>query len=113
VTVAGVASNGVNFTVSSSAAVLLGDQNVESFQDTDALGQAEAFQTTASASGTLAFLSIYIDSANTVGQLTVGLYTSSRGHPPTLLTQASTTAIINGAWNKIAIPAVNISSGAR
>jgi hypothetical protein len=106
----------VTFNISAApppSTVLLGDQNVESNLDSNGLGAAEAFQSTAFASGSLASLSVYLDSTNTVKQLTIGLYSENGGHPGTLLTQASTTQMTAGAWNKIAVSSVNISSGTK
>jgi hypothetical protein len=106
----------VTFNVSSApppTVVLLGDQTLESSGDSNPLGQAEAFQTTATATGNLSSLSVYLDSSNSVAQLTIGLYADSGGHPGTLLTQGSTTKMTNAAWNKVSVPAVNVTSGAK
>lgn len=91
--------------------VLFGDSIVENYQDTNVLGQAEAFQTTATASGMLGSLTVYLDQGNTVGQLTIGLYTDNGGDPGTLLTQASTTQMTAGTWNTIPVSPVSITSG--
>jgi hypothetical protein len=45
-------------TICAATSVLLGDQTVESKQDSDAAGSAEAFQTTASTSGTVGSLTV-------------------------------------------------------
>lgn len=92
--------------------VLLGDQNVESQHDQNALGSAEAFQTTAAGTGTVSKLSLYLDAASTATKVTVGLYADNgSGHPGTLLTSASTTTVANGAWNEVAVPPVGVTSG--
>src|SRR5271167_1840910 len=57
-----------------SSGVLLGDQNVESTVDSNADGRAQAFQTTASASGVLSSLSLYVDPTSTASQIEIGLY---------------------------------------
>lgn len=90
--------------------VLFGDQTIEGQRDSDSLGSAEAFQTTATANGTLNSLALYLDSSATVKTVTVGLYTDKSGHPGTLLTQGSTTAIQAGAWNTINVPAISVTS---
>lgn len=94
-----------------SQTVLFGSQVIEAQQDSNALGRAEAFQTTAAISGSLATLTIYVDSTSTAGRLYAGLYSNNAGNPGTLLTQGNITAITAGAWNTISVPAVNITSG--
>lgn len=89
----------------------VGNPNVETDLDTNLVGQAEAFQTTASATKTLTTISLYLDPASTSTNITVGLYTNSGSNPGTLLTQASSTTLVNGAWNTIAIPPVAVTSG--
>jgi hypothetical protein len=93
--------------------VLLGQQEIETQRDSVLLGEAEAFPVTASANGTVRSLTIYLDGTSTVGRLTVGLYTEAGGHPGTLLAQGSSTALTPGAWNTVAIPAVNVTAGTR
>jgi hypothetical protein len=106
------ASATVTVTLPSSSTVLLGDQNVESQADSSLpLGQAEAFQATASASGIVQSLVVYLDSTSTVSQLTVGLYADASGHPGTLLSQGSSTTPIAGAWNPILVPAATLEAG--
>src|SRR5262245_56872966 len=57
-----------------SAAQLLGDSLIASSMDSNVPGQAEAFQFTASASGTLATLMVYVDSNSSAPGLVAGLY---------------------------------------
>jgi len=92
----------------SSVAALLGDTRIESQLDSNAAGQAEAFQFRATATGTVGYLTIYLDGSSTTQQLAVGLYADASGHPGTLLAQARTTQPQAGAWNTIAIPAVKV-----
>src|SRR5271168_25081 len=84
--------------------VLLGTQTVANSVDSDQAGQAEAFQFTATAGGTLGSLSVYLDSSSRSTQLIVGLYSSSGQNPGALLTQASLAGPKAGAWNTIAVP---------
>jgi PQQ-like domain len=91
--------------------VLLGDQTIESQLDDDALGMAEAFQTTASASGTVGSLSIYVDGSSTVTTLVAGLYADSAGHPGALIAQGSSTALTASAWNAVTIPGAIVTAG--
>jgi hypothetical protein len=93
-------------------AVLLGDQAIESQRDDNKLGLAEAFQTTASACGTVTSLSIYLDSSSTVTKLFAGLYADASGHPGALMAQGSNSAALTaGAWNKITIPGGIVTAG--
>jgi outer membrane protein assembly factor BamB len=107
------ASVTVTFTVSAASAFLLGTQSVLGNRDSNGLGQAEAFQTTAVASGPLSSLSLYLDASNSATRLTLGLYTDNAGHPGTLLTQATTTTIASGTWNTLTVPSVSITSGTK
>ena len=96
--------------------VILGDQTIESQPDSNALGSAEAFQTTASASGTVNSLWIYIDAPSTASTLTAGIYTDSGSappHPAQLIAQGTSTTLTAGAWNKISIPGAAVSAGTR
>src|SRR5713101_4360486 len=67
--------------------VLFGDTSVERSQDWDTSGNAEAFQATASSTGTLGAFTVYLDSLSSAKQLYVALYTNSGGNPSVLLTQ--------------------------
>jgi hypothetical protein len=94
--------------------VLLGDQAIESSQDQNALGSAEAFQSTATAGGSLTKMSLYLDPASTAGKVTIGVYTDTGATKPgTLLTQGSSTTVTAGAWNTITVPAATIASGTK
>ena len=98
--------------VLASAGVLLGDQNIESNLDSNGAGRAQAFQATASASGTVGSLTMYVDSTSTASTIDIGLYNDSGGHPFSLLAQANFTPKA-GAWNTVTIPAVSVVGGAR
>jgi outer membrane protein assembly factor BamB len=93
--------------------VLLGDQAIESTIDSNTAGSAEAFQTTASASGTLGTLSVYLDSTSTAQNVYLGLYGDNSGHPGSLLTQGSTTTPVRGAWNNFTVTQTTITAGVR
>jgi outer membrane protein assembly factor BamB len=97
----------------SSTTVLLGDQGVEAQRDSNTLGRAEAFQTTAVGTGSLARMSLYLDAASTVSKVTLGVYTDNNGHPGTLITQGSTTTLNAGAWNEVAVPGGAVTTGTR
>ncbi|MCW3004482.1 MAG: PQQ-like protein [Conexibacter sp.] len=94
--------------------VLLGDQAIESSQDQNALGSAEAFQSTATAGGSLTKMSLYLDPASTAAKVTIGVYTDTGATKPgTLLTQGSSTTVNAGAWNTITVPSTTIASGTK
>ena len=93
-----------------SAQVLLGDQNIESTLDSNAAGRAQAFATTASSSGVLNSLSLYVDSASTASQITLGLYNDAGGHPSLLLAQGVFTPQA-GVWNTVSVPPVAVVAG--
>jgi outer membrane protein assembly factor BamB len=96
---------------SAQAATLFGDASIEPSLDSNTAGQAEAFQTTASASGTVSTLSVYLDSGSSATSVVAGLYSDASGHPGTLLTQATLAAPVAGAWNTIAVTPVAVSGG--
>ena len=91
---------------------LLGDQNIEPALDDNALGSAEAFRTSAAATGTVTKLSIYVDSSSTAATLVAGIYADAAGHPGVLLAQGQTSTISAGAWNTITLPGASVSAGA-
>src|SRR5262249_5628631 len=94
-----------------SAAVLLGTQTIQTTADSDGAGIAEAWRTTATASGALGSLTVYVDSGNTATRLVAGLYTDASNKPGTLLAQGSINGPTSGAWNTVTIPATNVTSG--
>jgi outer membrane protein assembly factor BamB len=85
------------------AGLLLGDQSVEAQPDSVPLGMAEAFQATASASGTLSKLSVYLDTNNSAARLVVGVYTDANNHPGSLVVQGSIGSLVNGAFNDVPV----------
>ena len=95
----------------SNVRVLFGDQTVESNQDSNLAGVAQAFQTTNSTSGTAKSISMYVDSANTTSRLTVGLYADNSGQPGSLLASGSIPSPTAGAWNVVPISPTSVSSG--
>ena len=106
------ASATVNVATAGSSTLLLGDQSVESQVDGSLpLGNAEAFQTKAMASGSLQSLALYLDPTSTVSQVVAGLYADAAGHPGNLLNQGINTQVVSGAWNSISLPATNVVAG--
>ena len=93
--------------------MLLGDQTIEPKVDSNSPGIAEAFQTTAGASGTLTKLTLYVDAGSTASKIVAGVYSDSGGNPGTLLGQGSISTIVNGAWNDIPLAGGSISGGGK
>ena len=96
---------------SATGTVLLGDQVVEPKSDSNPAGVAEAFQTTAVASGTVATLTVYVNTGSTASSLVAGLYADAGGHPGALLSQGTLNAPTAGAWNDVPLLGVPVVSG--
>jgi len=93
------------------AVTLMGDQVIESQVDYNTAGVAEAFQSTATASGSSHSIVFYLDGSSTASQVTLGIYSDAAGHPGTLLTQASLSQLTAGAWNTLAVPPAALAQG--
>ncbi|HZS24751.1 MAG TPA: Ig-like domain-containing protein [Gaiellaceae bacterium] len=91
--------------------LLVGDQSVESGADDDAGGQAEAFSYTATASGTVGTLHVYLDSASVATNVIVGLYAANGSHPGALLAQGAIGKPVSG-WNSVSVPTATVTAGA-
>jgi hypothetical protein len=107
-----VSSSAVTVTVRNTggSTLLLGDQTLYVGVDSNSPGTAEAFRTSAVASGTLGRLVIYVDSGSTATNVDVGIYGDAGGHPGALLAHATAT-VAGGAWNTIAVPPASVASG--
>src|SRR5262245_11907660 len=92
--------------------VVIGSQQIQPQSDSNTAGQAEAFKATASASGSIASISVYVDSGSTASKLVAGLYNDAAGKPGTLLTQGTLNAPVAGAWNTVTAPSAQITAGA-
>jgi hypothetical protein len=73
---------------------------------------AEAFQTTASTTGTVSSISLYVDESSTGDRFAVGLYADADGHPGALLTHGAADAKA-GDWNAVAVPDTAVTAGKR
>lgn len=89
------------------AQVLMGNQSVGTWGDWLSGGRSEAFQFTATATGTGDTVEMYVDTPNTATVLTAGIYTNAAGHPGALIAQGSLNSPVATSWN-----AVPLSSGA-
>jgi hypothetical protein len=94
-------------------AILLGSSTLTSVADNNGAGSAEAFPVTASASGTLNSLTIYVDSGNAASQMVVGLYADNGGHPGALLTQGTSSTLTSSTWSSVTVTAANVTSGVK
>src|SRR5262249_29214607 len=83
----------VTLTVAAPSLLLFGDTTIEGQVDQNALGSAEAFQTTAAASGTLGTMFVFMDGSSTATTVWIGVYSDIAGHPGTLLSQASSSTL--------------------
>lgn len=93
--------------------VLLGIKTIQPILDSISKGTAEAFQTTAVASGTVNVLSIYVDPSSTARRMVAGLYTDAGGHPGALIAQGTSAALRPGAWNEVTIPGAPVVAGGK
>jgi outer membrane protein assembly factor BamB len=90
---------------------LIGDGNVEPTADNNTAGLAEAFPATATSTGSMVQLRVYVDQGSAASRLVAGLYTSVGGHPAQLLTQGTLSNPVAGAWNTLTVPAASVTSG--
>ena len=73
---------------------------------------AEAFQTTATTSGTAAGICVFLDPTNTATTLVAGIYANEGGKPGALLAQGTpAAALVNGAFNPVLLPALPLVAG--
>jgi hypothetical protein len=91
--------------------VLLGTTAVQPVADSVSAGSAEAFAATASASGSVSQISVYVDIGNTVPSMVVGIYSDDNGHPGTLLAKGTRTGLTALGWNDVAVPRTALQSG--
>ena len=91
--------------------MLIGSNAIGDQQDYVVPGAANAFQVTAKATSTLNSLAIYLDPTSTATSVVLGVYSDHGNKPGTLLTQATITSPVNGAWNRVTAPAVTITAG--
>ena len=92
-------------------ATLVGTETVGPDVDNAPAGMAEAFRTTASTTGPVSWLTVYLDSSATATELVAGLYADAAGKPGALLTTGRLTSPAAGAWNRILVPSANVTAG--
>jgi hypothetical protein len=95
------------------ATILLGNNAISPVADSNSAGSAEAFPFTATASGTLGTLTVYVGAGNASSQLIVGIYADASNKPGTLLAQGSIASPKSSTWTTVTVPSVSIASGVR
>ena len=93
------------------ASPILGSATIAPSADSDGTGLAEAFKATASSTGTINALFVYVDAPSTATTLVAGIYTDNGGHPGTLLAQGSLSSPAAGNWNTVSIATTSLTSG--
>lgn len=97
---------------------LLGNQTVGS-ADSMTKGIATAFKTTASVTGQVTSLPIYVDKSSASTTLIAGIYKDNNGHPGTLMPTSdgkgravgTLSSPKVGAWNQVPLPAIAVNAG--
>ena len=100
------------YTAATVGATLVGTETVPPDVDNNPAGVAEAFRTTASTTGPVSWLTVYLDGSATATELVAGLYADAAGKPGALLTTGRLTSPTTGAWNRILVPNANVTAGA-
>lgn len=92
---------------------LVGSAQVQPRVDSNPAGTAEASKYTATATGTVKRLSVYLDAASTATSVHLGLYTNAAdGKPRKLLTSGRITNPVAGTWNTVSVPATAVKAAA-
>lgn len=91
--------------------MLMGDQNLASSPDSNPSGTVQAFQYTASASGTSSDIALYLSAGTTATQLTLGVYSDNGGRPGALLTSGSTMSLTVPGWNQVPVGSASLFGG--
>jgi hypothetical protein len=86
-------------------------ERLQQRRQVDAEATAEAFRATASATGALASVSVYLDTGTVATRLLVVIYADASGHPGALLGQATLAAPKAAAWNTVPLTGVSLQSG--
>lgn len=90
---------------------LVGNSESGGSGDSSDPGTAEAFRYTATASGTLDQISVYLDATNTAMTISLGLYSNVGASPGFLLTSGTLVSPTPGAWNSASVPGVTVTAG--
>ncbi len=101
----------VTVTAAAGGQLMLGTKTLSSNGDSVGAGQAEAFRATASLSGALGSVTVYLATGTLATRVVFGVYANAAGHPGALLGQATLTGPVAGAWNTVPIGGVSLQSG--
>lgn len=91
--------------------IAVGTSSLGTNLDSDAAGSAEAFQATATATGSIGSMTVYVDPTSAASRVVVGLYADASGTPGNLLTSGAITSPAGGAWDTVSVPSVSVTSG--
>ena len=92
---------------------LLGEQTVGSVSDSLPQGTAAAFLTTASVTGQITSLPVYVDTGSASTKLIAGLYADSNGRPGARLATGTLNSPKAGSWNTVLLPATQVTAGTK
>src|SRR5829696_3180216 len=103
----------VTLAVAPAGGQLLGGANVIGTSTSSAqVGWGEIYRLTATTTGTVTQLRLYVDGASTANRLVLGLYGDANGTATSLLGSGSTTTVTPGAWNQVTLAApVQVTAG--
>ena len=99
------------FGAASPGATLLGTSTVGPTVDSNPAGMAEALRVQATASGTLGFITVYVDGGSSATKMNVGLYSENAGEPYRLQSKGSRGSLVAGAWNRVAVSNFSVVVG--
>lgn len=101
-----------SITSSSPAKLLVGNKTLGSTSISIPKGMATAFQTTATSTGMVNTITVYVDQNSSPTRLAAGIYTDNNGHPGQLIKGYDDIgAAKSGTWNTIQVPAIEIAAG--
>jgi PKD repeat protein len=100
-------------TSSSSDQLLLGEQALGSVSDSLPQRTAAAFQTTASVTGQITSLPVYIDTGSASTKLIAGLYADSNGRPGARIATGTLSSPKAGSWNTVLLPTTSVTAGTK
>jgi hypothetical protein len=90
---------------------LLGNGVIEDLRDAVEPGMAEAFPMTATATGSLPALRVYLDDTNRATTLVAGIYADAGGHPGSRIAQGTVSSPQPGAWSTVDLSDASVSEG--
>lgn len=98
----------VSLATSSPPSRLIGETALGSVSESLPGGTAMAFATTASATGIITQLPVYVDSGSTATSLMAGIYGDTNGAPGSLLAVGTFSAPKAASWNTVLLPATSV-----